>query len=122
MWESKKLHGLLQPHMCAQLNSSNEHFKSTLVINDSHHFVKKYDRIFVCGLICPESKTLETKTYHFKKQILSKDKYTGIFFVPHRERFFLFCFVFDFFLSFPPLHYIKKRVDYYMKFYKKKKT
>ena len=122
MWESKKLHGLLQPHMCAQLNSSNEHFKSTLLINDSHHFVKKYDRIFVCGLICPESKTLETKTYHFKKQILSKDKYTGIFFVPHRECFFLFCFVFDFFLSFPPLHYIKKRVDYYMKFYKKKKT
>ena len=80
--------------MCAQLNSSNEHFKSTLLINDSHHFVKKYDRIFVCGLICPESKTLETKTYHFKKQILSKDKYTGIFFVPHRECFcfVLFCF------------------------------
>ena len=121
MWESKKFHGLLQPHMCAQLNSSNEHFKSTLLINDSHHFVKKYDRIFVCGLICPESKTLETKTYHFKKQILSKDKYTGIFFVPHRECFFLFCFVFDFFYHF--LHFItlKKRVDCYIKFYKKKK-
>ena len=106
-----------------QLNSSNKHFKSTMVINDSHHFVKKFDRIFVCGLICPESKTLETKTYRFKKQILSKDKYTGIFFVPHRECFcFVLFFIFDFFLSFPPLHYIKKRVDNYMKFYKKKKT
>ena len=93
MWESKKITWPTSaPHMCAQLYSSNEHFKSTLLINDSHHFVKKYDRIFVCGLICPESKTLETKTYHFKKQILSKDKYTGIFFVPHRECFF-FCFV-----------------------------
>ena len=74
------------------------------------------------GLSVLRAKTLETKTYSFKKQILSKDRYTDIFFVPHRECFFFVLFCFGFFLSFPPLHYIKKRVDYYMKFYKKKKT